>query len=65
MRRVLVTFPALLLYAAHQDFWFAREVRPLVFGYLPIGLFYHACYTVAAALQMAVLVKVAWPDGHE
>ena len=35
------------LYALHQDFWFWREARPLVFGFLPIGLFYHAAYTLA------------------
>ena len=29
------------LYALHQDIWFWREARPLVFGFLPIGLFYH------------------------
>jgi len=63
--RVLVSFAVLLLYAAHQDFWFAGEARPIVFGYLPIGLFYHACYTLAAAVLMAVLVKVAWPGGRE
>jgi hypothetical protein len=27
------------LYALHQDFWFWREARLLVFGLLPIGLF--------------------------
>ena len=37
----------LLLYVLHQDFWFWREARPLVFGFLPIGLFYHAAFTVA------------------
>ena len=41
--------PALLvaaLYVLHQDFWFWRDARPLVFGFLPIGLFYHAAFTV-------------------
>jgi hypothetical protein len=61
--RLLVTAAVLLLYALHQDFWFWREARPLVFGFLPIGLFYHAAYTVAAALLMWLLVKLAWP-GH-
>ena len=31
----------------HQDVWLWRSARPLVFGFLPIGLFYHACYAVA------------------
>jgi hypothetical protein len=35
----------------------------VVFGVLPIGLFYHAAYTAAISLLMWSLVKVAWP-GH-
>jgi hypothetical protein len=49
------------LYFLHQDFWFWRTASPLVFGFLPIGLFYHACYTVAVSLLMWLLVKYAWP----
>ena len=45
----------------HQDFWFWRTPYPLVFGFVPIGLFYHACFAVAAALVMWLLVKFAWP----
>src|SRR6185295_2299699 len=51
------------LYALHQDFWFWREARPLVFGFLPIGLFYHAAYTLAVSVLMWVLVRTHWP-GH-
>jgi uncharacterized SAM-binding protein YcdF (DUF218 family) len=49
------------LYVLHQDFWFWRSAKPLVFGFIPIGLFYHACFTVAASLVMWVLVRHAWP----
>jgi hypothetical protein len=49
------------LYALHQDFWFWRVARPLVFGFLPIGLFYHAAYTLAIALLMWGLVRTHWP----
>ena len=49
-----------LLYVLHQDFWFWRDARPLVLG-LPIGLFYHAAFTVACAIVMWLLVKRAWP----
>jgi hypothetical protein len=54
-----------LVYAAHQDFWFWRAARPLVFGFLPIGLFYHAAYTVAASALMWLLVKYRWPADLE
>ena len=49
------------LYLLHQDFWFWREARPLVFGILPIGLGYHAAYCVAVALLMWMLTRHAWP----
>ena len=45
------------LYALHQDVWFWREARPLVFGVLPIGLFYHAAYTVAVSLALSRIVR--------
>ncbi len=51
------------LYALHQDVWFWRVARPLVFGFLPVGLFYHGAYTLAIALLMSVLVRRHWP-GH-
>lgn len=50
-----------LLYLLHQDFWFWREARPLVFGFLPIGLFYHAAFTLASSFVLWLLVVAAWP----
>ena len=50
-----------LLYILHQDVWFWRQARPLVFGVLPIGLFYHAAFTVVTSLVLMVLVKQLWP----
>ena len=51
------------LYFLHQDFWFWNRARPLVFGFLPIGFFYHAVYSVAVAGLMWGLIRFAWP-GH-
>jgi len=61
MKKAVLVLAVLVLYALHQDFWFWRSARPLVFGFLPVGLFYHACYSVAAALLMYALVRCAWP----
>jgi hypothetical protein len=63
MKRALLVVAFIALYVLHQDVWFFRTARPLVFGFVPIGLFYHACFSGAAALFMALLVKYAWP-GH-
>jgi hypothetical protein len=53
------------LYALHQDVWFWSAARPLVFGFLPIGLAYHALYCLAAAVLMWTLTKLAWPTHLE
>jgi hypothetical protein len=53
------------LYVLHQDVWFWRQARPLVFGVLPIGLFYHAAFTLATAGVLVLLVKLWWPTWLE
>lgn len=63
MNRLLLAAVVTVLYVLHQDLWFWRDARPLVFGFLPIGLAYHAAYCVAVALLMWTLTRVAWP-GH-
>jgi uncharacterized protein DUF3311 len=55
----------LAIYILHQDFWNWKKAEPLVFGFLPIGLAYHAGYSILCAILMAVLVKVAWPKHLE
>ena len=65
MKKILLIAAVVLLYALHQDFWYWRTARPLVFGFVPIGLFYQACFSGAAALLMWLLVKFAWPSHLE
>jgi len=74
MKRILLCLAVLVLYVLHQDIWFWRTAHPLVFGFVPIGLFYQGCFSVGAALVMWLLVKFAWPshleeevehEGHE
>jgi hypothetical protein len=49
------------VYLLHQDYWFWRQARPLVFGFLPIGLAYHGLYCLAVAALMWALTRFAWP----
>ena len=65
MTRILLVVVVVVLYILHQDFWFWRTAHPLVFGFIPIGLFYQACYSVAASFVMWLLVKYAWPSHLE
>jgi len=65
MKRTLLVIAVIVLYILHQDFWFWRTAYPLVFGFVPIGLFYQGCFSVAAALLMWLLVRFAWPSHLE
>ena len=65
MKRSLLIVAIIALYLLHQDFWFWRAARPVVFGFLPIGLFYHVCYTLAISALMWLLVRGAWPSHLE
>ena len=55
----------LAVYLLHQDCWNWKKAEPLLFGFLPVGLWYHGAYSLVAAGMMAVLVKVAWPKELE
>ena len=65
---------AVVLFVIHQDFWFWDDAT-LVFGFMPIGLAYHAVFSIAATVLWACAVKFAWPahiehwadqsDGHD
>lgn len=59
----LLAFAVLVFYGLHQDFWFWRQAGPLILGFIPIGLFYHVLYSIAAAGLMWLLVRYCWP-GH-
>ena len=65
MKRALLVIMVGALYVLHQDFWFWRTANPLVFGFIPIGLFYHACYTLVTAFALWLLVTHAWPSELE
>jgi hypothetical protein len=64
MKSILLVVAVAALYILHQDIWFWRSSY-LVFGFIPIGLFYHGVFTVAAALLMWLLVSYAWPTHLE
>jgi hypothetical protein len=59
--KLVLTLLVIGVYLLHQDFWNWKEAKPLIFGFLPIGLAYHAGYSIVASILMAVLVKFAWP----
>ena len=64
MKKILLVVAVAALYILHQDIWFWRSSR-LVLGFIPIGLYYHAWFSVAASLLMWLLVTYAWPSHLE
>lgn len=60
--RYLIGIFLLLLLVLHQDNWFWED-DTLVFGFIPMGLFYHACISVAASITWFLATKFAWPRG--
>ena len=52
----------LLVYILHQDIWFWNTAKPFFFGFMPIGLFYHVCFSLVAVGIMVLLVKHSWPE---
>ena len=64
MKSTLLVVAVAVVYILHQDIWFWRSSY-LVFGFIPIGLFYHGLFSIAAALLMWLLVTYAWPSHLE
>jgi hypothetical protein len=62
---ILLTLMVVAVYLLHQDFWNWTKAEPLLFGFLPVGLAYHAGFSIVAAIMMAVLVAFAWPKHLE
>lgn len=60
MRR-LIWILIILLILLHHDFWYWSD-DTLVFGFIPIGLFYHICISLAAVGVWLLATLIAWPD---
>jgi hypothetical protein len=65
MKKLLLLLLILAVYVLHQDLWNWSKADPLIFGFLPVGLAYHAAYSILAAAMMAVLVAFSWPKHLE
>ena len=65
LKKRLLSLLVLTVFLLHQECWNWKKTEPLVFGFLPVGLAYHAGFAVLAALMMALLVKFAWPADLE
>lgn len=64
MKRVVILL-LVLVTLLHQDFWLWDRIDPLIFGFLPIGLAYHAGISIAAAGVWALATAFCWPKHLE
>ena len=62
--KLIVWGLVVLLIILHQDNWNWENDR-LVFGFMPIGLLYHACISIAASVTWFLATKFAWPSELE
>jgi hypothetical protein len=60
MQKLIWLLVAVLI-IVHQDFWYWED-STLVFGFMPIGLFYHACISLAAGMVWLLACVFAWPQ---
>ena len=61
----IVWLGTLALLLLHQDFWFWDNYETEVFGFMPIGLAYHAGFSIVAALWWGAVMSFAWPHHLE
>ena len=59
-KTALVVVLFLILLVLHQDMWFWGD-DSFVLGFMPVGLFYHALYSVCCAILGFLAIKLAWP----
>ena len=63
MKNLLIGIAAAML-ILHQDIWLWENTN-LIFGFLPTGLVYHACFSMAVAVLAVLSIKYAWPHDLE
>ena len=60
-KRKIVWGLIIVLGVLHWDFWYWDD-STLLFDFMPIGLAYHALFSVCAASAWALAVCWAWPS---
>ena len=63
MKKVVVVL-FLLMLVLLQDTWFWGS-DSMVFGFLPVGLAYHALFSIGCAVLGVLAIRFAWPRDDE
>jgi len=62
--RLIIAGLVLLLIVLHQDNW-NWDNSNLVFGAIPVTLFYQMCISIGASAVWYLATKIAWPEDLE
>lgn len=55
----------LVVVLLRHDFWNWSSYKPLLFGFLPVGLWWQGMVSILAAVMMSLMVRFAWPQHLE
>ena len=61
----LLTFIFLIVLFLRHDYWNWDTPGHLLFGFLPIGLWWQVLVTILASIMMWLMVTLAWPSHLE
>lgn len=59
--RLIIAGLVILLIILHQDNWNWDNTN-LVFGFIPVTLFYQMCISFGASVVWFMAIRIAWPD---
>lgn len=62
--RLIIAALVLLLMILHQDNWNWNNSN-LMFGFIPVTLFYQMCISMGASAVWFLATKIAWPEDLE
>ena len=62
MGKIFIWVLFVLLFTLHQDIWWWDDAS-LVLGFMPVGLAFHAGFSIGCAILGWAAIKYAWP--HE
>jgi len=61
----LLTLATLAVLVMRHDYWFWDTPYPLLFGSLPVALWWQALVSFSACALMWLMVRLAWPQELE
>jgi len=61
----ILTLIFLLVLFLRHDYWNWDTPGYLLFGFLPVGLWWQALVTILASIMMWLMVNLAWPSHLE